>query len=274
MEELTVLIDRKLTELRDELNRLEKMYSSDDGCFLEIKRNKGKYTQFYKCKMISDGKMVKVKREFIRKDDIVIAKQLAQKDFDLQLLKQLRGKIAALETVLQNYSEYDERKLFADLSDDRRGLVETKYKDDDSYIAEWEDAFSINIDNMFNSKYPIETSYFTDKGEHVRSKSEKIIADKFAKENIPYVYEPGCDLNKKALHPDFALLNIDTRETFYYEHFGMMDKPEYATAAVRKIVKYRTLGYEYGKNLLYTFETGTDGLDIKDLCWIISNYLK
>ena len=80
-------------------------------------------------------------------------------------------------------------------------------------------------------------------------------------------------MNKKGLHPDFAVLNITTRETFFYEHFGMMDKPEYATAAIRKIAKYRELGYEYGKNLLYTFESSVEGLSIKDLKIIIEKYL-
>ena len=81
-------------------------------------------------------------------------------------------------------------------------------------------------------------------------------------------------MNKKGLHPDFALLKIETRETFLYEHFGMMDNPEYTSMAVRKIAKYRELGYEYGQNFLYTFETGADGLDIKSLSWIIKKYLK
>jgi len=53
-----------------------------------------------------------------------------------------------------------------------------------------------------------------------------------------------------------------------------MDKPEYATAAIRKIAKYRELGYEYGQKLLFTFETGGDGLSIKDLKIIIEKYLR
>jgi hypothetical protein len=53
----------------------------------------------------------------------------------------------------------------------------------------------------------------------------------------------------------------------------MMDKAEYATVAIRKIEKYRELGYEYGKNLLYTFETGADGLSVKAITAIINDYL-
>ena len=76
------------------------------------------------------------------------------------------------------------------------------------------------------------------------------------------------------MHPDFSLLNLRTRKTFYYEHFGMMDNPEYALNAVRKVSKYRKYGYEYGDNFIYTFETQHDGLDVSNLKDIIERYLK
>ncbi|MBE5916980.1 MAG: hypothetical protein E7273_09065 [Pseudobutyrivibrio ruminis] len=254
-----------------EKERLEKILVPDNGYYLEIKKNKGKYVQYYKCSRLADNNCSE--KVFIRKSDLNIAKNLAQTEFDRKLYSDTVSRLNKLNSLLNYYRKNKYNDLYSNLSPERKALIDSSCMDDEQYIAKWKASF-VNADSAFAEKYPIETLYYTESGEHVRSKSEKIIADKFAKENIPYVYEPGCDLNKKALHPDFALLNIDTRETFYYEHFGMMDKPEYATAAVRKIVKYRTLGYEYGKNLLYTFETGTDGLDIKDLCWIISNYLK
>ena len=151
--------------------------------------------------------------------------------------------------------------------------MDSKYKDDARYISDWKGAFAGEEGDAFKERYPVETPYYTDNGEHVRSKSEKIIADKLAKEKVPYVYEPSCELNRKGLHPDFALLNVATRKTYFYEHFGMMDKAEYATVAIRKIEKYRELGYEYGKNLLYTFETGADGLSVKAITAIINDYL-
>lgn len=272
MIDFNIMMNEELSRLKQRKEELEKLYQNDDGYFLEVKKNKGKYLQFYKCKMIEKGEKSKVQRRFIKKDSIVEAKRLAQRDFDLQILKLINEQILALETAIQAYPPYNGKKIFSSLSETRQLLIDSEYIDDEQFILKWKEKFTGN-DSSFNEKYPIETPYYSEKGEHVRSKSEMIIADKLSKAGVPYVYEPVCDLNKKGLHPDFAVLNITTRETYFYEHFGMMDKPEYATAAIRKIAKYRELGYEYGQKLLFTFETGGDGLDIKELNFIIKRYL-
>lgn len=265
-------MNEELLRLKQRKEELEKLYQNDDGYFLEVKKNKGKYLQFYKCKMIEKGEKSKVQRSFIKKDDIGEARRLAQRDFDLQILKLINEQILALEATIQAYPPYNGKEIFSSLSETRKFLIDSEYIDDEQFVLKWKESFA-GKDNSFDEKYPIETPYYSEKGEHVRSKSEMIIADKLSKAGVPYVYEPTCDLNKKGLHPDFAVLNITTRETFFYEHFGMMDKPEYATAAIRKIAKYRELGYEYGKNLLYTFESSVEGLSIKDLKIIIEKYL-
>lgn len=263
-------INQEIDNIKGEIESLERRYPKDDGYFLEIKKNRGKYTQFYKCKMIPGQGRFKVERTFIKRDDIDVARRLAQKDFDFQLLKILHEQLTVLNGTIQEFPKLDGMMLYNELSDARKALIDSIYIDDQTFIDRWLAKYNSQEDiDLFKEKYPIETSYYTDNGEHVRSKSEKIIADKFAKEGIPYVYEPVCELNRKGLHPDFALLNKETRKTYFYEHFGMMDKPEYATVAVKKIAKYRELGYEYGKNLLYSFETGVDGLNINDLNRII-----
>ena len=269
------VVNQEIDSIKGEIESLERRYPKDDGYFLEVKKNRGKYTQFYKCKMIPGQGRFKVERTFIKRDDIDVARRLAQKDFDFQLLKILHEQLTVLNGVVQAYPKQDGIRQYKELSDARKALIDSKYIDDQTFIDRWLAKYNGQEDiDLFKEKYPIETSYYTDNGEHVRSKSEKIIADKFAKEGIPYVYEPVCELNRKGLHPDFVLLNQETRQTYFYEHFGMMDKPEYAIAAVKKIAKYRELGYEYGKNLLYSFETGADGLNINDLNRIILEYCR
>lgn len=269
------VVNQEIDNIKGEIESLERKYPKDDGYFLEIKKNRGKYTQFYKCKMVPGQGRFKVERAFIKKEDIGVAKRLVQKDFDLQLLKILHEQLTVLNGVVQAYPKQDGIRQYKELSDARKALIDSKYIDDQTFIDHWLAQYSDqDAADSFKEKYPIETLYYTDNGEHVRSKSEKIIADKFAKEGIPYVYEPVCELNRKGLHPDFVLLNQESRQTYFYEHFGMMDKPEYAIAAVKKIAKYRELGYEYGKNLLYSFETGVDGLNINDLNRIILEHCK
>lgn len=270
-----VIID-VLSEERKQLiiekKRLEQVIVADDGYYLEIKKNKGKYVQYYRCHKLTDKD--EIEKDFIRKSDIDIAKKLAQAEYDRKLYMDVVSRLGKIDAVLGCYSKNRKSDLYTKLSPERKALVESNYVDDDVFIINWKGAFAGEEGNAFKERYPVETPYYTDNGEHVRSKSEKIIADKLAKEKVPYVYEPACDLNKKGLHPDFVVLNITTRKTYFYEHFGMMDKPEYATAAIRKIAKYRELGYEYGQKLLFTFETGGDGLSIKDLKIIIEKYLR
>ena len=58
----------------------------------------------------------------------------------------------------------------------------------------------------------------TDRGERVRSKSEKILADYFYRQGIPYKYE--CPLYLKGfrqVYPDFTFLSRRTGKEIYWE---------------------------------------------------------
>lgn len=81
-----------------------------------------------------------------------------------------------------------------------------------------------------------DNAIITEKGEAVRSKSEKIIADKLYMKEIPYVYEQPLYLKGYGyVVPDFKILNVRTKKEYYLEHFGMMDDYEYAKNAIKKI---------------------------------------
>lgn len=274
MESFIDVIEREIEEVRTKIEIIKKRYPADDGYFLEIKKNKGKYNQFYKCKMEADD-ISKVQRTYLKKEDIQIAKYLAQKDFDFRLLTILKKQLLVLEQALREYPIENGTELYYALSAERKALIQSEYEDDETYIKRWRQMFLGGSQrDSFYERYPITTPYYTERGERVRSKSEKIIADKLAKEGIPYVYEPLTNFANKGMRPDFAVLNIRLRKTFFGEHFGMMDVPEYAIKCVEKINKYNELGYEYGRNLLYTFETQEAGLDTLLLDRLINSYLK
>lgn len=76
------------------------------------------------------------------------------------------------------------------------------------------------------------------------------------------------------LHPDFYCLNLRTRQEFAWEHFGMMDDPEYAARATEKIGLYAENGFFPGKNLIITMETSAKPLSSKLLKSVIQTYLK
>ena len=89
----------------------------------------------------------------------------------------------------------------------------------------------------------------------MRSKSEVMIADALSKANIPYRYECPLRLGNAVVHPDFTVLRSSDREIVYWEHFGMMDDPEYCHKALQKIRLYEKCGIYPGIRLIITMET-------------------
>ena len=65
------------------------------------------------------------------------------------------------------------------------------------------------------------------------------------------------------IHPDFTILHVPARKTLFLEHFGMMDDPEYANAAVSRIHLYIRHGILPGDSLIMTFETKNSPLNMK-----------
>lgn len=114
----------------------------------------------------------------------------------------------------------------------------------------------------------------TAKGERVRSKSEKILADYFYHTGIPYKYEHPVILKRFGIvYPDFTFLSPKTGEEIYWEHDGRMDDPEYARKAIKKIETYEKNGIFPGQRLVLTFETLQDGLDMKIVEKLAREYL-
>ena len=115
----------------------------------------------------------------------------------------------------------------------------------------------------------------TEKGARVRSKSEKILADLFYKRNIPYQYEKPLYLQGYGtIYPDFTFLSKRLGEEIYWEHEGMMDKPEYARTEVRKIESYQKNGIYPGERLILTFETEKSILNSNNIDELIKKHLK
>lgn len=114
----------------------------------------------------------------------------------------------------------------------------------------------------------------TERGERVRSKSEKILADFFCRNRIPYKYE--CPLYLKGVgtvYPDFTFLSSKTGQEIYWEHDGRMDAPVYAQNAVRKIHAYVENEIYPGERLILTFETEKTVLDMKLVEKLVQRYL-
>ena len=95
----------------------------------------------------------------------------------------------------------------------------------------------------------------TNNGEMVRSKSEVIVANILTSLGLYYEYEKPLanpqDSND-VVHPDFTIHHGG--KVFYWEHLGMLTKPEYKASWEWKINWYRKCGYD-----VITSRDGEDG---------------
>ncbi len=121
------------------------------------------------------------------------------------------------------------------------------------------------------------TEYYTNRGERVRSKSEKIIADELDRWGIPYKYESPLLLNvdgrPKVFYPDFTVMNITTGEIKYLEHLGMMDNQYYINNALGKLDVFERNGLLIGRDVLLLHESSRQPLNTRIILDYINEFL-
>ncbi len=198
-------------------------------------------------------------------------KTFLQKSYDEKAVKSLNKEIRILSKFIKEYSGLPAqfRNLYSELPDPMKGFINPVDISDDDFVRNWK-----NLDFTPKRIEENSSSYVTDRSEVVRSKSELAIANMLNKMNIPYRYECPVELRRGIIiHPDFTVLNIKTRKTFYWEHRGMMDDRDYAQNSVRRIKDYESCGIFPGKGLIITEETLRTPLGTKEIMSVIQAYL-
>ena len=214
----------------------------------------GNYIQYY---FIDDGGV----RSYIPKEQFDLIRRLAQRDYDEEVLALAIKEKKQLERLRRNYPEVTMEEYYETMIDTKRGWVKPVWQTDREYIANWESA-------EYESKESADSEYaiVTNKGERVRSKSEKMIADRLAQLGIPYRYEAKLVLSDgTVIHPDFTLLDMKKRREVYLEHCGKMDDSDYSLNFVKRIRLYERNGIVNGDRLLMTFEAYKVPLDVSVL---------
>ncbi|MBO5237338.1 MAG: hypothetical protein J6B50_00985 [Lachnospiraceae bacterium] len=189
---------------------------------------------------------------YISKKNYDFIHSLAQKDYARQMIEYLEKKKKELERMREIIRGFDDNMVYLKLNDNRKNLISPYYISDREYIEDW--SAELFETKPFQEEQP---EIFTERGERVRSKSEKMIADKLLMLGVPYKYEHPLYLSEVGIvYPDFTLLNIKKREEVLLEHFGMMDNTNYCENAIRKINIYQKNGFIPGSNIIFTFEIG------------------
>ncbi len=209
-------------------------------------------------------------RTYIRKSDISQAKKLAQRDYAKELLCYAEEEIRILEELEKCYEGVHAHTLLEHIHPGRQCLVKPILLSDEEYAKEWLKKRS----GIVNS-YPVSSEIYTEKHELVRSKTEKIIADRLYYLGVPYKYEEALKLNGEIVFPDFTILNKWTRKVSYWEHYGRIDYEDYRMRMIQKNNMYSRNDIVAGDNLIMTFETMGTGLSTAQIDKIIKrNFLQ
>ncbi len=254
-------------KLRRQIEYLQKQLEDGSEDILEISYSKG-HVQYYH-RPLKAGE-TRQKRLYIRKSERGLAENLAQRDYNRKLIAELEKRWKIIEKARSVYEQTSPEKIGSSFNKERQELFRPLILSNEQFVLEWQD-------ESYEGK-PIAdelAEILTARGERVRSKSEKIIADTLVRHGIPYKYECPLDLPQGlTVYPDFRVLNVAQRREFIWEHLGMMDNESYASKAVTKINTYMRAGYFPGITLILTMESTQAPLSTRIIEMMIEQYLK
>lgn len=229
---------------------------------LRISKSHGNL-QYYQCtKGVKGGK-------YITKGNEELIQRLAQKTYDEKVLRIAERRLSQIKKLADSYEEDEIDKIYFEENELRQTLIEPIEPIWEHKLKEW---ISKEYEKKgFQEEMPV---ILTEKGERVRSKSEKIMADHFFRHGIEYKYE--CPLYLRGtgtIYPDFTFLSPKTGKEIYWEHNGLADSPGYARNMVKKINAYEKNGIFQGERLILTYETEQTILNTDTIERMVKRYL-
>ena len=131
---------------------------------ISIDQNKPRY---YQC--INDSKGI-----YIPRDEKELPRRLAQKGYNEAVIKKGETRLKQIKRITKNYSDDEIEKIYTSMNKARQLLVTPIEPTWDQLLTKWyEEEYQ---GKEFKEGTPL---ILTEKGERVRSKSEKILADYF-----------------------------------------------------------------------------------------------
>ncbi|MBQ8279784.1 MAG: hypothetical protein IJZ23_08105 [Roseburia sp.] len=123
-----------------------------------------------------------------------------------------------------------------------------------------------------NRNFPEQLWQRASNGKRVRSKSEALIDMALYKNGIPFRYECALRLGDSIIYPDFTIRHPKTGAIYYWEHFGRMDDPAYSKNVFLKLQSYTACGIIPSIQLITTYETQKNQLNLEMIEKIIEEY--
>ena len=251
-------IRKRIDIIKEQLNTLGKLTDKLPDGELVCAKN-GKSYKWYK----KQNGMY----EYILKDNRKLAQKLALKKYYDMNIKDLQAELNACKAYMQKTKqnkEYVEKFL---CNSEYEKLITCEIAPKNKQLVEWENA-EFEGNRNFSDKLIVKGT----NGKYLRSKSEAIIDRILFNAGIPFHYEEKLELGQFSFYPDFTIKHPDSGKIFYWEHFGMMDNPDYINSACSKIRIYCENGIIPSVNLILTYETKEHPLMIDDIEDIVKKY--
>lgn len=199
----------------------------------------------------------KDKPRYIYKKNRKYAEKLALKKYYVLFLQDLEDELKVVDLCLSKYPQEKQVNLLIEHEPEYMKLLSGHFVHSDSNTNSW-----IYEPYDRNNNYPEGLKFKTNSGIVVRSKSELIIANILSEYKIPFRYECSLNLGGIILYPDFTIMHPKTNHIFYWEHFGMIDNSNYANNTTNKLHTYIANNIYPSINLITSYETKENPLDV------------
>ena len=261
MKTIESILNEELKRLKEIIQRAKERITNAPAGAIRVRCWKGVVEYYYKDPTMQDADENKSNGRYLKKSEEDIARRIAQRDYDIKTIRRAEERAKAIEKFLEVYQRTCLKKLYQETNLHRRTLIIAEEITDEEYVTQW-----LSVEYEGKSFVNVNNEIFTERGERVRSKSEKIIADKLYALGIPYRYECPLVLSKNnKFHPDFTILKMPERKEVYMEHLGMMDDADYVEHAMYKLNTYEKNGIYLGEKLFITQETSKNPLNTRVL---------
>jgi len=224
----------------------KKLKKLPEGRIVVKHRNNNK--RFY---LVDKGNAAK----YLNKSDAKLIEDLIQKDYLEEVLSTAEQEAVALRRALEHYPAVVAEEIYSTLSSERQAIAKPIVLSDEEYANKW---LAKPYKRKSSNK---DYTFVTLKGDHVRSKSELVIADRLWANGIPYKYECPLLVGNEIIHPDFSILRMSDRKIVYLEHCGKMDDPNYTEDMVKRVNLYSQEKIFQGDRLFFSFESSTTPLN-------------
>ncbi|MDO5521161.1 MAG: ATPase [bacterium] len=235
-------IYREYKRLENQILSLEEKINKLPQGSLVCAKN-GNYTKWYR--------VIGNKYTYLKKENQTLAEQLALKKYYMLQLEDLLHERTSLEKYLIHHKLATEKApRLLNLNSEYRPLLSSFFLSYSDNLQEW-----VNAPYNKNSNNPEQLIHKTISGNVVRSKSEALIDMALYQNKIPFRYESPLILNEITFFPDFTIRHPKSGQLMYWEHFGMMDNPNYCQNAYNKLKVFSDNGLIPSIHIITTFET-------------------